>query len=101
MMTKTEAQVQKEIVHYCKGQGWWVSKIMRASELGVPDLIVCADGVFIGCEVKAEKFLKKPDRQMSEWQVKQASRIEDSDGIAICVASLEQFISELEDVQIY
>jgi len=51
---KSESEVQKEIIDYLEGKGYYVIKIVRANKSGVSDLAVCADGKFIAIEVKAE-----------------------------------------------
>jgi len=52
-MPKSESKIQKEIVDYLKGKGYYVIKIVRANEQGVADLAVCKDGRYIAIEVKA------------------------------------------------
>jgi hypothetical protein len=93
---KRESAVQLEIVKYIRSIGGWVIKVMRANENGCPDLLACIDGQFIGCEVKAEEHERNPYGKTSAWQKKQLKGIGDAGGIAMCVASLDQFKYELE-----
>ena len=94
---KAESVVQTEIIKFVKSQGQYVFKVMKANMNGVHDLIICWDGQFISCEVKAEKFSRNPSKQMSAWQHKQMDNVRASKGISMCVASLEQFIDEIYD----
>jgi Holliday junction resolvase len=52
-MSKSESQIQKEIVDYLESKGHYVIKIVRANKVGVADLAVCYDGRYIAIEVKA------------------------------------------------
>ena len=51
-MSKSESQIQKDIVDYLEGKGYYVIKIVRANKQGVSDLAVCKDGKYIAIEVK-------------------------------------------------
>lgn len=97
-MDKAEKVVQTEIMKYVKLYGWYCIKIMKANENGVHDLIMCVDGKFISCEVKAEKFHKNPEKQASLWQMKQLERVKNANGLACVVATLEQFQELYEDL---
>jgi len=90
-LTKLEKDVQKQISDYVKGEGGWAIKVVVANEKGCPDLLICIEGMFIGCEVKAPRFVGNPYAQLSPKQRLQLARIEEADGVACSVASLEQF----------
>jgi Holliday junction resolvase len=92
---KPESRIQKEIIDYCKHKGWWVIKTIVTNENGCPDLLICVDGRFIGCEVKAQRCEKNPPACLSQWQKKQIAAIEQSGGVAIITASLEDFQRQL------
>ena len=89
--TKAEKIVQTEIMNYVKSHGWYCIKIIKANESGVHDLLMCIQGLFITCEVKAERFEADPHAQMSSWQKRQYQRVRDAQGMATCCASLKQF----------
>ena len=99
--TKPEKQVQSEIMKYVRSDGWYCIKVMKANENGVSDLLMCIGGLFISCEVKAEKFESDPYKQASAWQLLQIKRVQDADGIGFVVASLEQFKQALSEHCIY
>ncbi len=49
----TEQQVQKKIVKYLESlEDSYVVKVVSATKAGVPDIIACVDGNFVGIEVK-------------------------------------------------
>lgn len=73
------------------------------TEAGVPDLLICLDGVFIGCEVKApENYGNNVERAArTGTSVKQEAflnRIAQSGGIACVMASVEGFMAMLDEV---
>jgi len=47
-----EQDYQKKIVTYLESKGAYVVKVVAASKKGVPDIIACFCGQFIGIEVK-------------------------------------------------
>ena len=101
MNFKPERDVQKDIIKYVRKSGGYVANIHRATPNGTPDLIISLDGVFVGCEVKAERYHNNPEKQMSAWQHKHKQQIQDSNSLFCCVASLEQFKTYLSDNLIY
>ena len=48
----TEQTIQKKIIKWLEGEGYYVVKVVSANKSGVPDLLVCVDGIFVGIEVK-------------------------------------------------
>ena len=98
---KSEKEVQTEIVKYVKRHDGYAIKVMKANENGCPDLLICIDGFFIGCEVKAERFENNPEKQMSPWQHKHKNMIRASKGCFVCVGSLGAFKDYLEDNLIF
>lgn len=53
-MTQPESRLQRKIQDAIKLEGWFVFKVHGSEYMmaGLPDLIVCAEGLFIGLEVK-------------------------------------------------
>jgi len=98
---KAESKVQSEIMKYVRSFGWYCIKVIRANENGVSDLLMCIDGYFVACEVKAEKFHADPWKQASSWQKLQLKRVQDAKGAGMVVSSLEQFKEALSDHNIY
>lgn len=54
MTMKRESSLHTKIKKYAEGLGWYVVKVWGGGfqESGIPDLILCVNGVFIGMEVK-------------------------------------------------
>ena len=48
-----ESVLQKGIISYLESQGAYVVKVISASKTGVPDILACYSGLFIGIECKA------------------------------------------------
>ncbi len=92
---KSENIVQREIIDYIKDHGGWIIKVMKANENGCPDLLACVPykdfGLFVAVEVKAEQFVSNPWAHASAWQKKQINKIEQAQGLSMCVASLSQY----------
>ena len=99
-MPKPEKEVQRDIIKYVRSRGGWVIKVMVANERGCPDLLICLEGMFIGCETKAGRFIPNPIKQASAWQKRHLEAIKEAKGIAMCVASLEQFKLTISDYAI-
>ena len=65
---------------YLKRHGAWYVKYWGGgayTKAGVPDLLVCCEGVFLGVELKAAKG------RPSELQIHELHKIRDSGGLAI------------------
>jgi Holliday junction resolvase len=48
-----EKHIQKKIIEYLRRQGAYVVKVSLANRAGVPDILACYHGRFLGLEVKA------------------------------------------------
>jgi len=102
MKVLSEKDVQTQITKYVTSKGGYVVKVLRANSNGVADLLMCLNsGIFVACEVKAEKYYKNPEKQMSAWQHKHADMVRASNGLFVCPSSLQQFKDFLEDNLIY
>lgn len=74
-----EKDFEKQVKEFLKDQGCWVLKTWSngIQREGVPDLLCCCNGLFVGIELKAEKG--KPSK-LQLWNIEQ---IRAADGIAI------------------
>lgn len=74
-----EKAFENKVKDFLKSQGCWVLKTWSngIQRSGVPDLIVCCNGYFVGVELKAENG-KPSDLQL--WNIK---KIREAWGIAI------------------
>lgn len=89
---KSEAALQAEILRYLRSLGiWcWVMKTIVCNECGVPDIICCYKGYFVGLEVKTLKG------KVSAPQRLQLKRIQMARGRAAVVRSMADVIEVLE-----
>lgn len=90
-----ESQLVVKIKKYLREQGAYVEKIWGGGfqSAGIPDIIACYKGRFLGIEVKVGS--NKP----SDIQLVKIKRINDAGGVGIVVWSLEevkQLIEELD-----
>jgi len=74
-----EQTIQAKIIKHLESKGAYVVKVVSANRAGIPDVLACLEGKFIGVEVKNEKGIPSP------LQLYNIRRIVDSGGIAgIC-----------------
>lgn len=91
----TEQLIQKNILTMLKRDyDAYVVKVMTASVAGVPDILCCIQGLFIGIEVK------RPESKgnVSKLQAYNLSSIEKAGGhalVAWSVAQVREFIEEI------
>ena len=91
MGTQPESRLQRKIQDALKLEGYFVFKV-HGSELmmgGLPDLIVCAKGLFIGLEVK----LPSTRNNTSPRQDYVHGLIRAADGAAVVVCSPTEAIT--------
>ena len=91
---KSEKTFENKVKLYLKQKGAYFIKTHgdRFSKVGVPDLIVCYKGLFIGIELKA------PNGKPSELQLYNLREIEKSGGISYLLYPkyFEKFKKDLE-----
>lgn len=75
----TEKQFENKVKQFLKEKGCWILKTWSngVQRDGVPDLLICCNGLFIGVELKAKNG--KPSK-LQLWNV---NGIRDAGGIAI------------------
>lgn len=81
----SEQQIQKKITTYLESEGFYVVKVVSATKSGVPDILACCEGTFVGIEVK------KPETRnnVSRLQEYNLSQIEDSGGLSLVAWNVE------------
>lgn len=79
----TEQTIQKKIIETLKSRGAYIVKVITASKAGVPDILACYKGVFVGIEVK------KPDKlnTVTELQEYNLREIKKAGGVSIVMSS--------------
>jgi len=94
----TEATFSRKVQSWLRRQGAWVVKYHASSYTpkGVPDLIVCYKGRFIGIELKTGS-------KLSDWQVYQGQLIMEHDGYWLVLTpgtfpdKLQNVLDEVDD----
>lgn len=86
----SEQKIQASIIKYLESNGAYVVKVITASKKGVPDILVCYKGKFIGIEVK------RPETKtnVSPLQSYNLKKIEDAGGLSYVLWDINQ-IKEL------
>ena len=90
-----EAVLQTKIIKHLASKGAYTVKVITASKAGVPDLLVCYKGLFIGIEVK------KPTTKnnVSKLQQHNLNLIKLAEGrciVAWDVDMVKEFIEDLD-----
>ena len=89
-----ESKIQKKIITYLESQGCYIVKVISATKSGVPDILACYHGQFIGIEVKTPSS----KNNVSELQKYNLRCIEESGGrscIAWDVLQVEDFLNTI------
>lgn len=81
-----ESKVQADIIKYLKSVGAYVVKVQMANRSGIPDLIACYKGRFIGIEVKTPDT-KNNTSNLQEYNIAQ---IQKAKGLALVAWTVEQ-----------
>jgi Holliday junction resolvase len=90
-----EQTYQKKLIEYLEKRGAYVVKVISASKKGVPDIIACYKGKFIGVEVKTPQKIKNTT-ELQEYNLKM---IQQAGGYAIVACyekDLEDIIEEID-----
>lgn len=83
-----EKELQARIIRLLKSNGAYVCKVNLSSRNGVPDLLCCLRGRFIGIEVKSEQNKPTPLQEFNLRKITQAG------GVGVVVRNLK----EVEDL---
>lgn len=88
----SETKLQRKVQDYLKSIGAYEFKVHGSiyMKAGIPDIIACYKGLFIGIECKVGK------NKMSDLQISHKRQIEKAGGIHILAYSLEDVKNVLE-----
>lgn len=90
----TEQQIQKKIINLLESEyDAYVVKVISASKSGVPDVLACIEGKFVGIEVK------KPSTKdnVSKLQEYNLDKITKSGGFSMVAWDVDMVRSRIED----
>lgn len=90
----TESKLQQACIKYLKTKGIYYINIYGSGRTakGAPDIIACIDGKFVGFEFKVGDNDMQPDQRIHK------RRIVKSGGQHFCPRSLQEFISNVQEV---
>ena len=93
MSTQPEARISRAIQKALKIEGIFCFKVHGSKYMpaGLPDIVACVDGIFVGFEVKV------PDKRdnTSEVQKRQHSLIKQSKGFVFVVCSAPEALAQV------
>lgn len=91
-----ESQLTSKVKNYVKSKGAYVEKIFGGGfqASGIPDLIACYNGLFIGIELKSPTGKGRA----SDVQKIKIKRIRDAGGIAFITDNLEDVKEVFENI---
>lgn len=92
-MNKLEKGLQDEVIKYLKECRIWHLRTQMGAKSGLPDLILCLRGIFIGIELKRPDGLGKP----SEQQLIVRGSIQRAGGDYYFVSSLDELKEALDE----
>lgn len=89
-----ESKLQQACIKYLKSKGIYYINIYGSGRTakGAPDIIACIDGKFVGFEFKVGDNDMQPDQRIHK------RRIVKSGGQHFCPRSLQEFISNVQEV---
>lgn len=87
-----EKKLQTKLQEILKAKGAYVFKVMTANRNGVPDLIACYKGRFIGIEVKG------PNGRPSALQLANIGMIREAGGLAGVVYEISQLTNLMNEI---
>ena len=87
-----EQKIQKQITDYLYSIGAYQVKVISATKKGVPDILVCLRGQFVGIEVKTPKTLKT----LSVLQKYNLKQIDAAGGVAFVASSVSEVKAQLK-----
>jgi hypothetical protein len=89
-----ESTFSRQVQKYVESRGWWVVKYHASqyTKKGIPDLIACFRGRFVGLELKTGSSL-------SQWQIKVGADIMSAGGYWACVTpdTYQEEVARVED----
>ena len=78
-----EADIQRKILLYLASVEAWTVKTVTSNKKGVPDIIACVKGIFVGIEVK------RPGKKPTPLQRVQGKLIGEAGGVFTVAYSVE------------
>jgi Holliday junction resolvase len=90
-----EQDYQKKIVTALESKGAYVVKVVAASKKGVPDVLVCYEGYFIGIEVKTPTTRSNVSK-LQEYNLKKIQKAGGFSTVAVDISDVAPIIEEID-----
>jgi Holliday junction resolvase len=90
-----EQDYQKKIIKHLEDKGAYVVKVVSASKKGVPDLLVCYKGKFLGIEVKTPETWNNTSK-LQDYNLKQIQKAGGYASVAVTVDDLKEVLDEID-----
>ena len=91
-----EQKIQKQITDYLTSLHCYHVKVISATKKGIPDILVCLKGMFIGIEVKTPKTMNT----VSPLQAYNLEKIDEAGGLSFVASSVEDVKFYLRSVNL-
>ena len=91
-----EQDWQKKLVVKLEARGAYVVKIVAASKKGVPDILACYRGFFLGIEVKTPTTRSNVSK-LQEYNLRQIDKAGGLCGIAVEFSDIEPFLDKIDE----
>lgn len=94
-MSQRESALSRKIMEALRAQGYFCFKVHGSEYMmaGLPDIIVCAEGLFIGLETKLPEYRTN----VSPRQVVVHTQIEHAGGTARVVCSSQEALAAIRE----
>lgn len=95
-MSQRESRLSRQIMEALRAEGYFCFKVHGSDKMmaGLPDIIVCADGLFVGLETK----LPESRGNVSPVQRLVHTKIENAGGTATVVCSPQEALTVVKAV---
>lgn len=92
---KRESDLQKQVIKWCRENGVYCVNVHAGGMTGkgTPDVLICLDGKFVGCELKVK------GNKMDAAQEIRRCQILESGGYHILPYSFPEFLQAIEDIR--
>lgn len=91
-----EQDFQKKITNELEKRGAYVIKVVAASKKGVPDIIACYKGHFIGIEVKTPTTRSNVSK-LQDYNLDKIALAGGLSGVAVHVEDIEPFLKVIDE----
>ena len=92
---KSESKIQKEVLELLKSYNCWVVKTIKSNRKGIPDLIICLNGLFVAIELKKEGLGWE---DATPLQLLELNKIKKAGGFSLVSSDLKEIERFLDNI---